>query len=159
MTKGGRQTITPPTPEVTRPVPEQPSGLRMDEQGASRLIVRQHGEQEEKNEFEEMVSIATSLQGSKPAQVLTLEWRKPHTDGHRVAGSDIMSVGNLEMTAGLLRLGNDFLMSTRHGLQEWLEDEVNAESSEEGGNYFNATVLVAWFKPFSPDALMLDKRV
>ena len=47
----------------------------------------------------------------------------------------------------------------RHGLQEWLENEVNAESSEEGGNYFNATVLIAWFKPFSPDALMLDKRV
>ena len=93
VTKGGRQTITPPTPEVTRPVPEQPSGLRMDEQGASRLIVRQHGEQEEKNEFEELVSIATSLQGSKPAQVLTLEWRKTHTDGHRVAGTDIMSVG------------------------------------------------------------------
>ena len=74
-------------------MPEQPSGLRMDEQGASRLIVRQHGEQEEENEFEELVSIATSLQGSKPAQVLTLEWCKPHTDGHRVAGSDIMSVG------------------------------------------------------------------
>ena len=37
--------------------------------------------------------LATSLQGSKPAQVLTLEWRKPHTDGLRVAGTDIMSVG------------------------------------------------------------------
>ena len=71
----------------------------------------------------------------------------------------LCQLGNLEMTAGLLRLGNDFLMSTRHGLQEWLEDEVNAESSEEGGNYFNATVLVAWFKPFSPDALMLDKQL
>ena len=93
MTKGGRQTITPPTPEVTRPVPEQPSVLGIGEQGASRLIVRQHGGQEEKNEFEELVSTATSLQGSKPAQVLTLEWRKPHTDGHRVAGSDSMSVG------------------------------------------------------------------
>ena len=89
MTKGRRQTITPPTPEVTRPVPEQPSVLGIGEQGASRLIVRQHGGQEEKNEFEELVSTATSLQGSKPAQVLTLEWRKPHTDGHRVAGSDI----------------------------------------------------------------------
>ena len=55
--------------------------------------MRQHGEQEEKNEFEELVSIATSLQDSKPAQVLTLEWRKPRADGHRVAGSDIMSVG------------------------------------------------------------------
>ena len=103
VTKGGRQTITPPTPEVTRPVPEQPSGLRMDEQGASRLIVRQHGEREEKNEFEELVSVATSLQDSKPAQVLTLEWRKPHAYGHRVAGSD---------TAGVLRFGNDFLMSS-----------------------------------------------
>ena len=47
----------------------------------------------------------------------------------------------------------------RHGLQEWLENEVNAESSEESGNYFIARVLVAWFKPFSPDALMLDKQV
>ena len=90
-------------------MPEQPSGLRIGE--PSRLIVRQHGELEEKNEFEELVSIATSLQGSKPAQVLTLEWRKPRADGHRVAGSDIMSVGNLKMTAGLLRFGNDFLMS------------------------------------------------
>ena len=44
-------------------------------------------------------------------------------------------------------------------IQDWLEDEVNADPSEEGGNYFIATVLVAWFKPFSPDALMLDKRV
>ena len=34
MTKGGRQTITPPTPEVTRPVPEQPSVLGIGEQGA-----------------------------------------------------------------------------------------------------------------------------
>ena len=55
--------------------------------------------------------------------------------------------------------GDDDFHKVRHGLQEWLEDEVNAESSEEGGNYFIATVLVAWFKPFSPDALMLDKRV
>ena len=47
----------------------------------------------------------------------------------------------------------------RDGLQDWLEDEVNAESSEEGGNYFNATVLVAWFIPFSPYALMLDKQL
>ena len=55
--------------------------------------MRQHGEREEKNEFEELVSVATSLQDSKPAQILTLEWRKPHADGHRVAGTDIMSVG------------------------------------------------------------------
>ena len=55
--------------------------------------------------------------------------------------------------------GDDDFIKVRDGLQEWLEDEVNAESSEEGGNYFIATVLVAWFKPFSPDALMLDKRV
>ena len=61
MTKEGRQTSTPPTPEVTRPVPEQPSGLRIGEQDASRLIVRQHGEREEKNEFEELVSVATSF--------------------------------------------------------------------------------------------------
>ena len=100
MTKGGRQTITPPTPEVTRPVPEQPSVLGIGEQGASRLIVRQHGEQEEKNEFEELVSVATSLQDSKPAQVLTLEWRRPRADGHRVAGTNIIQLGNLTMTAG-----------------------------------------------------------
>ena len=74
-------------------MPEQPSDLRIDEQGASRLTVRQHGEREEKNEFEELVSVATSLQDSKPAQVLTLEWRRPRADGHRVAGTDIMSVG------------------------------------------------------------------
>ena len=54
--------------------------------------------------------------------------------------------------------GGDF-HKVRDGLQVCLEDEVNAESSEEGGNYFNATVLVAWFKPFSPYALMLDKQL
>ena len=47
----------------------------------------------------------------------------------------------------------------KDGLQAWLEDEVSAESSEAGGNYFNATVLVAWFTPFSPYALMLDKQL
>ena len=55
--------------------------------------MRQHGAREEKNEFEKLVSVATSLQDSKPAQVLTLEWRRPRVDGHRVAGTDIMSVG------------------------------------------------------------------
>ena len=79
----------------------------MDEQGASGLIVRQHGGQDEMNEFEALVSVATSSQGSKPAQVLTIEWRKPHTDGHRVAGSDIMSVGKPGNDSR-----NDFLMST-----------------------------------------------
>ena len=44
-------------------------------------------------EFEELVSVATSLQDSKPAQILTLEWRRPRADGHKVAGTDIMSVG------------------------------------------------------------------
>ena len=55
--------------------------------------------------------------------------------------------------------GDGDFHKVKDGLQDWLEDEVNAESSEEGGNYFNATVLVAWFKPFSPYALMLDKRL
>ena len=54
--------------------------------------------------------------------------------------------------------GDGDFHKVRDGLQVWLEDEVNAESSE-GGNYFNATVLVAWFKPFSPCALMLDKQL
>ena len=63
------------------------------------------------------------------------------------SGNNIMTVAQ----------GDDDFLKVRDGLQEWLEDEVNAESSEEGGNYFIATVLVAWFKPFSPDALMLDK--
>ena len=68
----------------------------------------------------------------------------------------IAKSGNNVMTVAQ---GDDDFHKVRHGLQEWLEDEVNAESSEEGGNYFIATVLVAWFKPFSPDALMLDKQV
>ena len=55
--------------------------------------------------------------------------------------------------------GDGDFHKVKDGLQDWLEDEVNAESSEEGGNYFNATVLVAWFKPFSPYALMLDKQL
>ena len=55
--------------------------------------------------------------------------------------------------------GDGDFHKVRDGLQDWLQDEVNAESSEEGGNYFNATVLVAWFKPFSPYALMLDKQL
>ena len=66
----------------------------------------------------------------------------------------IAKSGNNVMTVAQ---GDDDFHKVRDGLQEWLEDEVNAESSEEGGNYFIATVLVAWFKPFSPDALMLDK--
>ena len=41
--------------------------------------------------------------------------------------------------------GDGDFHKVRDGLQDWLEGEVNAESSEERGNYFNATVLVAWF--------------
>ena len=70
--------------------------------------MRQHGEREEKNEFEELVSVATSLQDSKPAQVLTLDMPMVTESLART----FCQLGNLEMTAGLLRLGNDFLMST-----------------------------------------------
>ena len=83
---------THPSSPMTKGGPKTPD-LRIDEQGASTLTVRQHGEREEKNEFEKLVSVATSLQDSKPAQVLTLEWRRPRADGHKVAGTDIVSAG------------------------------------------------------------------
>ena len=53
--------------------------------------MRQRGEREKKNEFEELVSVVCKT--ANPRKFCPLEWRRPRVDGPKVAGTDIMSVG------------------------------------------------------------------